>query len=365
MMSITQHLAAAWRDARGRVAHRLLLDRQAEFWMRELDLVGSLSEVRARVLDVVRETSDVRTFLLRPNRRWRGHRAGQWTSVEVEIGGIRARRCYSISSAPDDPVVAITVKRVLGGRVSGWLHDHVHAGDVIRLGEANGDFVLPEPTPPRLLFLTGGSGITPIMSMLRSLAARDELRDAVLVHHAQRRHDVIFRGALEALAAEHSGLRLVLCLDDEESGAGGFDEARLAGVVPDRAARETFLCGPPPMMAKVETMWRSAGLADRLHTERFSAPPSAGESGGADVSVHLVRSRRTLAVGTAGTLLEQLERAGTRPPSGCRVGICRSCTTMKRTGTVRNVLTGARSSAPDEAIQLCVTAPCTDVELSL
>lgn len=363
-MRVAQQLASAWRGTQQTVATRLLLLRQAEFWLREVGSVGSLSEVRARVVDVVRETADARTFVLRPNRLWRGHRAGQWTSVEVEIEGARLRRCYSISSAPDDALVSITVKRVSGGRVSGWLHDHVRPGDVLGLGEASGDFVLPEETPARLLLLSGGSGITPMMSMLRALAARDALHDVVLVHHARRRDDVIFRDAIDALAAAHPGLRRVWCLDDDPRGTGGFDEARLASLVPDLAERETFLCGPPAMMARAETMWRDAGC-ERLHAERFTAPIAEPLAEGEDVTLHLVRSKRTVAARTAGTLLDQLEHAGERPPSGCRMGICRSCTSVKRSGTVRNTLTGATSSAPDESIQLCVSTPCTDVELSL
>nr|MDQ3038112.1 ferredoxin reductase [Myxococcota bacterium] len=274
-MELARQLASAWQETRQTAASRLLLHRHAELWLRELGSTGSSSEIRARVVDVVRETADARTFVLRPNRLWRGHRAGQWTSVEVEIDGARVRRCYSISSAPGDALVSITVKRVPGGRVSGFLHDRVRPGDVLGLGPASGEFVLPERAPARLLLLGGGSGITPMMSMLRALIADRETRtDVVLVHHARSRDDVIFRDEIDALAAAQSGLRRVWCLDDDPHGAGGFDEARLAALVPDRAERETFLCGPPAMMARVEEMWRDDGHAHRLHTERFTAPPA-------------------------------------------------------------------------------------------
>src|SRR6266545_3524542 len=174
------------------VARRLLLDRQAEFW---------LGELRARVVAVISETPDVKTFVLRPNGAWRGHRAGQHTTIELEIDGVRVRRCYSISSAPGDQLPAITVKRVPGGRVSGWLHDHVQPGHVLRLAPAAGDFVLPERAPQRLLLLSGGSGITPVMSMLLDLATRERISDVVFVHHARAEGDVIFRAALAGLAA--------------------------------------------------------------------------------------------------------------------------------------------------------------------
>src|SRR6266540_3888865 len=144
MNTTVQHLAR-------RLARRLQLDRQANFWLSELDPTWSLGEIRARVVAVVADTPNAKTFVLRPNGAWRGHRAGQHTTVEVEIDGVRVRRCYSLSSAPADALPAITVKRARGGRVSGWLHDHLRPGDVVRVSPAAGDFVLPEPVPRKHL----------------------------------------------------------------------------------------------------------------------------------------------------------------------------------------------------------------------
>ncbi|MBZ0233920.1 MAG: ferredoxin reductase, partial [Deltaproteobacteria bacterium] len=240
------------------VTRRLFLDRQAAFWLERLHPTWSPHELRARVVEVITETPDARTFVLRPNRHWAGHRAGQYTTVEVEIDGVRHRRCYSISSAPSDPRVAITVKRVAGGRVSPWLHEHVRPGHVLRLGPAAGDFGLApdEPASP-LLLIGGGSGLTPLMSILRDLVARDAVRDVVLVVHARRHDDVIFRRELDAIAARHDGLRLFVHLDD-------LDEVRLARLVPDFATRTTLLCGPAGLMARVERMWAAAGASARL-----------------------------------------------------------------------------------------------------
>lgn len=334
-----------------RVARRFFLDRQAEFWLGQLDRTWSLDEIRARVIDVVPETRDTKTFLLRPNGRWHGHRAGQHTVVEVEIDGVRLRRCYSISSAPSDPLLSITVKRVAGGRVSGWLHDHLRWGDVIRIGPAAGDFVLTEPTQ-KLLLLSAGSGVTPMMSILRDLAARDALTDVVFVHYAHTRDDVIFRSAIEALAARHRGLRVIFGLSDDPRGR--FDETRLACLVPDFAERQSLLCGPPGLMTRVERMWANAGATGRLQLERFTAPPSSGTR----------RVKVPLTAGS-GTLLERLERAGEHPPYGCRIGICHTCKCRKHSGTVKNLVTGAVSSQPDEEIQLCISEARSDVELGL
>jgi ferredoxin-NADP reductase len=253
--------------------------------------------------------------------------------------------------------------------VSSWLHDHVRAGDVLRLSPPAGEFVLPEPTPAKLLLLSGGSGVTPVMSIVRDLAARGALHDVVFVHHARRRQDVAFRAELEALAARRPGLRLLLCVDDEPDGAGGFDEARLRRQVPDLVERTTFLCGPPGLMARVEAMWAAAGLAARLRREHFvvpeTSPLTAAKPTQASVEVRLAASRRRVVVDAGVSLLEALERAGERPANGCRIGICNTCRCRKQRGAVLNLATGEVSNQPDEDIRLCVSRPLTDLELGL
>ncbi|MCA9675447.1 MAG: hypothetical protein KC464_10465, partial [Myxococcales bacterium] len=203
---------SALRRATRALSRGLFLDRQAAFWIGQVDPTWSPREVRARVVEIIDETPDTRTFVLQPNHHWRGHRAGQHTTIEVEIDGVRVRRCYSISSAPSPARrLAITVKRVPDGRVSSWLHDELCPGDVVGLGAAAGDFVLPEPRPAGgLLLLSGGSGITPVMSMLRDLDARGAVDDVVFVHHARSRDHVIFGAELEAIAARRPGLRLLI-----------------------------------------------------------------------------------------------------------------------------------------------------------
>jgi len=348
------------------LARRLLLDRQARFWLRELEPTWSIGEIRARVVAVIAETPDVKTFVLRPNRAWRGHLAGQYTTVEVEIDGARFRRCYSIASAPGDALLAITVKQLPGGRVSGWLHGHVRPGSVLGLAAAAGDFVLPRPMPAKLLMVSGGSGITPIMSMLRDLAAQRAVPDVVLVHHARSAEDVIFSAQLHEMAGRHRGLRVLRCLGDGASGPGRFDEERLSTLVPDLAERETFLCGPPSLMKRVERLWAYVGAGHRLHSERFAPPVARAPVASRElaVTVTLSRSGRSFAA-SSGTLLEQLERAGERPSFGCRMGLCRTCRCRKLTGSVENVLTGAVSSEPDEDIQPCISVARSDVELGL
>jgi|SoiMethySBSTD1v2_1073268.scaffolds.fasta_scaffold04337_9 stearoyl-CoA 9-desaturase NADPH oxidoreductase len=366
--SVPVRLRAAGRATVSTVARRFALDRQIEFWLREIDSSWSLRDLRARVVEVKDETHDVKTFVLAPNRRWPGHRAGQFVTVEVEVDGVRMTRCYSLSSAPGDRYCAITVKRVAEGRVSSWLHDHLRRGDGLAIGQPAGDFVVPSPTPDKLLLLSGGSGVTPLMSILRDLAARKALQDVVFVHAARSARDVIFGAELEQQAARHPGLRVAVVLEDDAVLGGRIDAAKLFALVPDLEHRQTWLCGPPGMMNALSPIWISAGIPERLRVERFVPPalpaPATGTSP-AQVALTLLRSRRRIEIDGTGTLLDQLERAGERPAYGCRLGICNTCRCRKRAGIVENALTGAVSSEGEEDIRLCVSRARTDLELAL
>jgi stearoyl-CoA 9-desaturase NADPH oxidoreductase len=363
----TESDQAGWRALPATIASRLFLDRQLEFWLREFGSIGSLAEIRARVLDVIAETEYAKTFVLQPNARWSGHLAGQYTTIEAQIDGVRVRRCYSISSAPSSRLLSITVKRLPDGRVSSWLHDNVKPGGVLTLQPPAGEFVLPEALPDKLLMLSGGSGITPVMSMVRDLDRRRAIRDLVFVHCARSRDETIFASALEEIAERIPGFRLVLFLSDDRIGVGRFDEEKLLGLVPDFADRYTFLCGPTALMERAERLWAEKGIVARVRRERFVAAgvSNTGSVAAGTGEIKLVRSGQTVLAGSPGTLLEQLERGGAKPAYGCRMGICQTCKCRKKSGTVENLVTGAVSSEPDEDIQLCITLARSDLELAL
>ncbi|HEY5946839.1 MAG TPA: ferredoxin reductase [Kofleriaceae bacterium] len=359
MLGLQTHFAeTAWR--------RWFLDRHVEFWRNEL---GIPARMQARIVEVIVETADTRTFVLRPGRRWPGHRAGQYIPVDVEIDGVRTRRCYSISSgasARGAQRISITIKRVPGGRVSTWFHDHAQPGDTIDIGPPAGDFVVEESgdelvtqAPRRLLFVAGGSGITPVMAIVRDLETSDMSHDVVLVHASRGDGDAIFGRELAALATTEAGLRLVAHRDSVH---GRLDAATLVRLVPDLARREVFVCGPPGLLDLVTEVAAASGVP--VHHERFVAshrPPTNDNA--APVTIRL-RQRNVVVAGT-GPLLGELEHAGERPPHGCRMGICNTCRCHKHTGTVEDLLTGAVSSEPDQEIRLCVSIARSDLELAL
>jgi ferredoxin-NADP reductase len=334
-----------------------------------VDPLWSARELRGRVEAVRAETADAATVVIRPGRGWAGHRAGQYVRVGVDIDGVRHRRSYSLSSPPQraDGCVTITVKDTLEGLVSPYLVRRVRPGAIVGLTAAEGDFVLPAEPPARLLFVTAGSGITPVAAMLHDLAARGRMPDVALVHSARTPDDVIFGAQLRTMAARLPGLRLY----ERHTRAGGrITMAQLRDACPDWRQRHVWACGPTGMLDDAQRHWRRAGLADRLHVERFHPPTASGGRGSGRVRsaggrVRFMASGRQADTDGATPLLVVGENADVLMPSGCRMGICYSCVARLRSGRVRDLRTGRVHGDEGELIQTCVSAAAGAVEIDL
>jgi len=324
-------------------------------------------ECRAEVVGVDHGSADSVTLTLRPNRAWRGHRAGQFVQVSVEIDGVRHSRCYSPASPESrGRELEITVKRHPEGLVSNFLADHAEPGMVLGLSEADGDFHLPEARPDSILLVGGGSGITPLMAILRTLRAEAYAGQIALIQYAPDPERAIYREELDRLAAELPNFTLTRSYTQAPGVGeldGHFSPTHLPQADPCFTAAETFACGPPALLDAVRGTWAN-GLEQRLHVESF-VPPSllpVGEPGTG--SIRFVGS--DLEVENSGaSILEQAEQAGVPAQSGCRMGICHTCTCRKLSGSVKNLLTDEVSAAPDEEIQLCVSAPLGDLVIDL
>jgi stearoyl-CoA 9-desaturase NADPH oxidoreductase len=325
----------------------------------------SLRDLWAQVVEVRRESVDSVTLTLRPNGRWRGFRAGQFVQLTVEIAGVRETRCYSPTCGEQfDGEIEITVKAHPAGRVSLYMNEHARPGMVVGLSEAEGDFVLPSERPERLLLISGGSGITPVMSLLRTLRDEGHRGRVTFLHYARTKRHIPYRDELQRIASSTPNVRLALACTRESSALGGhLSRRQLRRVVPDYARAHTYVCGPPNLIAAAQALWAEDGIERPLHVESFQPlPPVTSDVAGG--SVNFARSGRRATI-DGRSLLEQAEQAGLRPRFGCRMGICRMCTARKTAGSVRNVLSGEISSGADEDIQICISRPIGDVELAL
>ena len=328
-----------------------------------LDLFAPLrpgTQLRARIVAVRQETDNAATVVLRVGRGWTGHLPGQWVRIGVDVDGVRHWRAYSLTSPPNsDRQLSITVKAVPDGRVSPYLVRQARPGTIVQLDRASGDFVLPAILPDRLLFVTAGSGITPVMGILRH--ALDSLDDVVIVHSAPTAGDVIFGTELRTLA-EQGRLHLV---ERHTSVDGHLTPDQLDAVVPDWRERETWACGPSGLTSTIEAHWSAHGVLDRLHVERFQPVVLAASTAGGG-TIAFSRSNLATEAGPSTSLLDAGEEAGVLLPSGCRMGICFSCVTPLLNGAVRDVRTGALTMADSGRpvlIQTCISAAAGHCQL--
>ena len=358
------------RIARSRTVAALASPHGVDHYLSRINPMWAAHDVRARVVDVHRETdtpgAPVATLTLQPTATWRGHRAGQYVQVGLDLPGSarRTTRCFSISSPASGAgeEITLTIRSHAEGQVSKHLVD-AEPGQLLHLSQAQGVFTLPvSPATPGidpLLFITGGSGITPAMSMVRTLL-RDGYdgragRPVTFLHHARSEADQIYAGELARIAEDDNDVTVHL-----RHGDAVFSETELRRLVPDFRDTDTWACGPAGMIDLVRAAYGEDN--PRLRLELFKPPSTAG--GSADGDLTFARSDRQVA-NSGVSILEQAEELGLTPEFGCRMGICFSCTTRKAEGTVRNVLSGAESSLPDEDIQICVSAPVGDCVVDL
>lgn len=336
-----------------------------------LELVKPLwssHKLQARVVDVWDETKNARTITLRPGRIWRRHRAGQHIRVGVPIDGKHYTRTYSISSSPERPdfCITITVKAMEGGRMSTHLVRHLRKGAYLPISLPQGEFVLPYAMPVRPLFITAGSGITPVMSMLRDYVAVGNMPDIVHLHYAPHAYDVIFGKELQEIAERyplyHYHPIYTRVLGEASSQSNHFSEAQLQSLCPDWAKREVWASGPQSLLSAVESHFRSRGREKQLHVERFRAPvaPLTGEVHGGKAS--FLKEGKTVSADGRTPLLRVMEDAGMNPPHGCRMGLCHTCDIPLKSGSVRDLRSGEILSEPGSLIQICVCAAAGDCE---
>ena len=329
-----------------------------------LDFVAPLragADLRGRIVDVTPETADAATVRIQPGGAWLGHVPGQYIRIGVDVDGVRNWRAYSLTSVVDAPdgLLSITVKAIPDGKVSNHVVRALQPGTLVHLDQATGDFTLPARRPARALFVTAGSGITPVMGMLRN--ALHDLGDVVLVHSAPTPDDVIFAEELRDWARA-GWLHLVERHTDTD---GIVTPEALDELVPDWRFRETWACGPTAMLDSFEEAYAAAGLAERLHTERVRPVVVAEGEGG---TVTFSKQGTVVEADGATPILDAGEDAGVLMPSGCRMGICFGCVVPLREGAVRDLRDGELTVATegdDVRIQTCVSAAAGACQIDL
>jgi glycine betaine monooxygenase B len=357
---------------------------------------------------VRQETHDVKSFFFRaPVERTFAFEPGQFITLELEIDGESINRCYTISSPPTRPhTISITVKRVPGGKVSNWLHDNLQAGGKIRVLGPAGEFTCARHPARKFLFLSAGSGVTPLMSMSRAHHELGEDRDIVFVHSARTPDDIIFARELDLIASNQANFRTAFVCErvgerTNWPGVTGFLTLPLLKLIaPDFLEREIFTCGPAPYMKAVRDLLVEGGFdATHYHEESFSFETIAEvaaqlttahvadalQSGetfsearehaiGFDPApafapvettfkVSFAKSNREIECGSAQHVLDAAKKSGVRLPASCTQGMCGTCKVKLLSGEVEMKHNGGiRQREIDQGmVLLCCSKPLTDL----
>jgi ferredoxin-NADP reductase len=334
-------------------------------YLEMINPLWSTRELRGRIERIDHETPDAATVLIKPGYSWQGHKPGQFLRIGVDINGVRHWRAYSLTSDPyrPDGLIGVTVKCVDEGKVSPYLVRRGRPGTIVSLGGVEGDFVLAEPPPEKLLLITAGSGITPIMSMLRHLDAADAVGEVALLHSARKTDLVIFGEELRQLAERHDGFQLHEQLTGEQGRMGPGD---LDSLCPDWRERQTYISGPSEMLDAFSEHFDQHGASDRLHMERFQPRLGLGEGAeGEGGTIRFCKSGCEASSDGSVPILVAGEGEGLELPYGCREGICHTCVGELISGRVRDLRNGNVYGQEGEMVRTCISAPEGPIEIDL
>jgi ferredoxin-NADP reductase len=346
----------------------LINSAQFDFWAQQLGSTCAWDRCFTRVTAMQTESPDTKTLTLKANRNWQGFVAGQHCNVTATIAGRNITRSYTISSDPiDGRYVQITVRREAGGLMSEYLCNDIKVGDRLELGSPFGEMLLPKSMPDHLLLLAAGSGITPMMSQIRTLARTGMPSSVTLMYWEKTATDFNFAQELQAIAEQHANFNVHLITTREHSALpllGRISNELLAQVTNIAAVDQVFACGASGFVKAAASICELRKMP--FVSESFTPlPPQPVTSDVNEYDVYLRRQGLNLRLSNQLPLLEQLEKAGVSVLSGCRQGICNTCTCVRNSGTTADTFSGSVDSEPSQTIKLCVSRAAGNIELDL
>ncbi|MBJ7289207.1 ferredoxin reductase [Williamsia sp.] len=332
-----------------------------------IELINPLwttKELRGRVEEVTPEGTDASTVWIKPGYEWPGHEPGQYVRLGLVIDGKFHWRAYSLTSDPEprDGLISVSPKYVDNGTVSPYLVRAIRPGEIVRLSDVEGTFLLPDPLPKKMLFISAGSGITPIMSMMRALDHRDEMNDIVSIHSIHKREQTMFLRELERFDKAHDGFTLNLRVTGDE---GRMKPEDLDQLCPDWRERTTMASGPAELLDDLVEHFKANDIGDQILLERFQPTFGADPGDGDGGTVTMTKSEAEFECEPGVPILKAGEEAGLDLKYGCRIGICHTCTGVLRKGQVRDLRTGDVSSPEGQSIRICVNSAEGAVEVEL
>lgn len=327
--------------------------------------------IQATVVRTTLETHDTKSYFFSTEKPLQAYKAGAHINIEFTANDERVLRTYTLSSSPKTPdEFSITVKRVNHGVASNWLFENLKAGDQIKVGQPQGSFVLPYQPAGKLLMLSAGSGITPVMSMLRYLTQTGNRSDIVFLNYSQSPGDIIFHQELNTLAKNHPNITTFFSVErDSVPGKtleGRISKQQISEIIPDILEREVYLCGPQPFMkAAISFLDKLKFNPAQLHLENFTADLNGAAELGYSAELSFTSTGQSVLAASSKTILEEAEAAGLNPAAACRIGICKTCRCKKQSGTTVNLVTGEESTEVGDYILPCVSVAKTATTIEL
>ncbi|MEN0106561.1 MAG: ferredoxin reductase [Pseudomonas sp.] len=300
---------------------------------------------------------DMLALTLEPNGNWRGAEPGQHVQLYQQVDGVRLSRSYSLTAVHADGSVEIAIKRQPGGRLSNRLLDYLAIGDAVEIGAPFGELQWPQQAQSVLL-LAAGSGLTPLLGLLRQALHKGFGAPVELLHYVRDSGQHAFAEELQALQQQYRNLRVRPLLSSQ---AGRFAPEHVQG----SDATDLLTCGPDGFVSSVRRWWGSTGASNAAQAESFTPPTITGDTSHSPLLLRFARAQLQVLGDSASSLLQQAESAGLRPAHGCRQGICASCTCVLVSGVVRDLRSNAVLNEPGQAIRLCVSVPLGDVVVDI
>jgi ferredoxin-NADP reductase len=340
---------------------------QFDFWSREVGSTVAWDRCLARIVALTHENPNTVSLKLKPNSNFSGFVAGQHVNVTAEIKGVRTTRCYSITNTPSDKTLDLTIRAEPRGVMSSWLTHTAKRGTVVELGRVFGELSLPTDVDSPLVLLAAGSGITPMMSLIRQAEASSYPQAITLLYWEKTPDNFCFNDELDAIHAGSSPIQIhKITTQDQSTGltGGRISDVQISQLLPNIHESQVYACGSSGFAVAAKSIVEpvAKSFAAEAFTPSTIVSPPEQET---QFEVELLKSGRTITVSNQANLLDALEAEGIAVESGCRMGICDTCTCQKSKGTTLNIESGQLNAEQSSPIRLCVSRAVQNLQLEL
>lgn len=330
------------------------------FWLQKINPLWSVQQALGKIIQKQQTAADTVSLTIQVNRHFKMGQAGQHHPVIIEIKGIRYERTYSLTKL-DAQHVLLTVKKVDQGIVSQWLNNKAKIDDVIEFGLPYGEMLLPQ-NAQTLILLAAGSGITPMYSLIKQLAAKGQLSQQTvhLMYWVKKHEDVAFKQEFDHLNEQFSQFKFEVFYTQEQHADSRLNDTHIHNI--ENLQNSTvYVCGPSGFVTTAETLFENV---QDFKSEAFSLTPIITDETGF-INVTLTQSNKVVAIPKGQSILIGLEQQNIKPQHGCRMGICNKCACNKAQGATKNLVNGAENSEPNNLLRICVNTAQTDLVIDI